>query len=185
MTKAHVTHIHPATGRMALAALVSLTIPLLGACGDDKPDAVEGPIDITAVNYSYQGVPERATVGSTLTLTNDSDDEVHELVAIRLPEGEDRPVSELVQLPPDELAAFFPGVETVIVAPPVAEGFPVEGTGSITQPGRYALICVIPTGADPEEYLTAAAEAEGGPPDVAGGPPHIAEGMFAELTVVE
>jgi hypothetical protein len=42
---------------------------------------------------------------------------------------------------------------------------------------------VIPTGADPDEYLAAAAEAEGGPPDVAGGPPHIAAGMFAELVV--
>ncbi|MGI9646011.1 MAG: hypothetical protein ACR2O6_11950 [Ilumatobacteraceae bacterium] len=110
---------------------------------------------------------------------------MHEVVAVRLPDDEDRPVSELVQLPPEELAAFFPEVETVVVAPPASAGFPVEGTGELTRSGRYALVCVIPTDADPEEYLAAAAAAEGGPPDVAGGPPHIAQGMFAELTVVD
>ena len=31
----------------------------------------------------------------------------------------------------------------------------------------------------------AAAEAEGGPPQVAGGPPHLAMGMYGEVTVVE
>ena len=80
-------------------------------------------------------------------------------------------------------AAREAGVDTVIVAPPSGDGLVVEGTGVLTEPGRYAIICVIPTGADPGEYLAAAAEAEGGPPDVAGGPPHIVEGMFAELTV--
>ncbi|MGI9645857.1 MAG: hypothetical protein ACR2O6_11175 [Ilumatobacteraceae bacterium] len=168
---------------VAAAAAAVLTVPLLAGCGDDEADAVSGPIEITAVDYAFVGVPERATVGATLTMTNDSDVEIHEVVAVRLPDDEERPVSELVQLPPDQLAAFFPGVETVLIAPPGAEGFPVEGTGELTQPGRYALICVIPTGADPDEYLAAAAESEGGPPDVAGGAPHIAEGMFAELVV--
>ena len=88
-----------------------------------------------------------------------------------------------MQLPPDELAAFFPLVETVILAPPGAEGIAVEGTGTLTEPGRYAIICAIPTGADPDEYMAAAAESEGGPPEVDGGPPHIANGMFAEVVV--
>jgi hypothetical protein len=61
----------------------------------------------------------------------------------------------------------------------------VEGTGTLSEAGRYALICVIPTGADPDEYLAAAAASEGGPPDVEGGPPHIVQGMFAELTVID
>jgi hypothetical protein len=55
----------------------------------------------------------------------------------------------------------------------------------LSEPGRYAVICAIPTGADPAEYLEAAAEAEGGPPEVAGGPPHLAMGMYGEVTVVE
>jgi hypothetical protein len=94
-------------------------------------------------------------------------------------------VDELVQLPPDELASFFPGVATVVIAPPGESGFAVEGTGVLSEPGRYAVICAIPTGADPAEYLEAAAEAEGGPPEVAGGPPHLAMGMYGEVTVVE
>ena len=73
-------------------------------------------------------------------------------------------------------------VRTVIVAGPQADGTAVVGDGALDEPGRYALICIIPTGADPDEYLTKAATSEG-PPDVAGGPPHIAKGMFAEITV--
>ena len=158
---------------------------LLSACGSDGSDAVEGPVEIRAIDYAYLDVPDRVRAGSTLRLTNESDREVHELVAIRLPDDEERSVEELVQLPPEELGAFFPMVETVVVAPPSEEGFAVEGSGALTEAGRYALICVIPTGADPAEYLAAAAEAEGGPPQIDGGPPHIVEGMFAELTVVD
>lgn len=140
-------------------------------------------IEVTATDYAYVGLAASVPAGTSFRLVNESTAEVHELVAIRLPDDEARPVSELVQLPPDEMAAFFPLVETVIIAPPNEEGFAVEGDGSLTRPGRYALICVIPTGADPDEYLTAASEAEGGPPEVAGGPPHIVNGMFAEIDV--
>lgn len=167
-----------------MAVLATASAAALGACGSDEPDAVTGPIEITAVDYSFVDVPERAKAGVTLTLQNDSEKEVHEIVAIRLPDDEERSVADLVALPPDQLAGFFPMVETVLVAPPGAEGFAAEGTGELTMPGRYALICVIPTDADPDEYLAAAAEAEGGPPEVDGGPPHIAEGMFAEIVVV-
>jgi hypothetical protein len=45
------------------------------------------------------------------------------------------------------------------------------------------VICVIPTGAVPDDYLAAAAAAEGGPPEVAGGPPHLAKGMYGEVIV--
>lgn len=192
----HDTHIdtHPDTlpsptrSRRALpvAGLVALgLLPALGACGDDDADAAPETIAVTAVDYAFGGLPESAPVGSELTFTNESESEAHEVVAIRLPDDERRPVEELVQLPPDQLGAFFPHVETVLVAGPGEDGVAVEGTGVLSRPGRYALICVIPTGADPAEYLAAAAAAEGGPPDVAGGPPHIVNGMFAEIDIVE
>ena len=57
------------------------------------------------------------------------------------------------------------------------------GTGTLAEPGRYLIICAIPTGVDPGEYLTAAAESEGGPPDVPGGPPHFVHGMYGQITV--
>jgi plastocyanin len=157
----------------------------LGACGGESLPPTDEPVVVTAVDYGFEGLPEKVKAGTTLALQNESMVEVHELVAIRLPDDETRPVDELVQLPPDELASFFPGVATVVIAPPGESGFAVEGTGVLSEPGRYAVICAIPTGADPAEYLEAAAEAEGGPPEVAGGPPHLAMGMYGEVTVVE
>ena len=178
----------PMTAAAALAALLLV----LTACGEagSEPTATtttmpvaEGPVVVTATDYAFVGLPERVAAGTMLTLENESTAEVHELVAFRLPDDEIRSVAELVQLPEAELAAFFQYLETVVIAPPGETGFPVEGTGVLTQPGRYAVICAIPTGAIPADYLAAAAEAEGGPPDVAGGPPHFVNGMFGEITV--
>jgi plastocyanin len=154
---------------------------LVGACGDSglEPTTVE----VRAVDYGFEGLPERVAAGSTFTMVNESAVELHELVAIRLPDDEQRSADELVQLPPEELAAFFPLVEAVVIAPPEATGFPIEGTGTLSEPGRYLIICAIPTGANPDEYMAAAAEAEGGPPQVAGGPPHLAVGMYGEVVV--
>ncbi len=150
------------------------------------PDAPAEPttVEVVASDYRFE-LPDSVKAGTTIQFRNESSAEVHEFVAIRLPDDETRSVAELMQLPPEELAAFFPMVKTVLVAPPGATGIAVEGDGTLSEPGRYAIICVIPTGADPDEYMTAAAEAEGGPPEVAGGPPHIVEGMFAELVVAD
>lgn len=154
------------------------------ACGEDESSSPpDEPLQVTAIDYGYVGLPDEVPAGTEIAFVNDSEVEVHEFVAVRLDDDETRPVEELVQLPPVELAALFPGVETVVIAPPGATGSAVEGDGRLTTPGRYAIVCVIPTGADPDEYLAAAAAAEGGPPDVPGGPPHIAAGMFAEVVV--
>lgn len=196
------------SGRPAL----HLLIPLLGlaavtaACGDDdESDAsttdtsatettaadtatAEDPagdvIEVTAVDYGFDGLPATVPAGSVLSLTNSSDREVHELVAMALPADETRSVEEILALPEEELGALFavqPG--TVLVAPPGEGSFAAVGDGSLTEPGRYVIACFIPTGADPDEFLQAAQEAEGGPPQVAGGPPHFTAGMYAELTV--
>jgi len=157
---------------------------------DPDSDLAEGvatadPIEVRAVDYAFEGLPETVPAGTILTLVNESSVELHELVAIRLPDDETRSVDELVQLPPEELAAFFPLVETVTIAPPEEAGFPIEGIGMLEKPGRYLVICAIPTGANPDEYMAAAAESEGGPPDVPGGPPHLAMGMYGQTLVEE
>ncbi len=117
-------------------------------------------VAVNAVDYAFEDLPETVEAGTMLSLTNNSTAEVHELVAFLLPEDETRPVEELVQLPEEELGALFGTAEpaTVIIAPPGEAGFPVVGDGSLTEPGRYAVICSIPIGADPAEFLAAAQE---------------------------
>jgi hypothetical protein len=175
--------------KMRLGALALSLLLLTAACGDDDAgDVAGGPgetVTVKAVDYAYADLPETVKAGTTFVLENESEAELHEFVAIRLPDDETRSIQELLSLPMEELAMLFPNVVTVVIAPPSETGFPVEGTGVLEEPGRYAIICAIPTGADPAEYMAAAAAAQGGPPEVDGGPPHFVQGMFAEVTVVE
>lgn len=180
--------------RRALAVLALAGVA--AACGDDDDDAAEAPtttvaeaegldtVEVTAVDYDYEGLPSTVEAGSQLSLTNASANEIHELVAFRLADDETRSIEDLVALPPEELLGLVgPEPAMVLLAPPGGDQIAAVGDGTVTEPGRYAVICVIPTGADPVEYLEASAESEGGPPEVDGGPPHITQGMFAEFVV--
>lgn len=152
---------------------------------DDVGDGgVEGGVlKVHLVDYAFEGVPESVPAGTRLTIVNDSEAELHELVAIRIPDDEQRSVEELATLPEEELDAIFGSgpPATVLLAPPGGEQVDALGDGTLAEPGRYAIVCFIPTGVDPEAYLNA--PESDGPPDVPGGPPHITHGMFAELTV--
>lgn len=192
------------TRRRAAAVAACLLALGLAACGDDDDtatadetttteavdtetsteadeDAPEGEIvEITAVDWAFEGVPESVEAGTRLSLTNEGD-EPHELVAIRIPDEETRPVSEIVALPEEELGAVFGGEPmpaTVILAATGTTDTPgaVMGDGTLTEPGRYAIVCFLPVGAD-DSVL----EADGPPESDA--PPHVSQGMFAELTV--
>jgi hypothetical protein len=180
--------------RTALVAGLLLTAGLgATACGDGGGTAEAGTtsttavepavVEVDAVDFAFDGLPERVAAGTRLTLTNGAATELHELVAFRLPDDEERPVAELVRLPPDELMGILgPGPATVLLAAPGGDVIPAVGDGTLDEPGRYAVLCMIPTGADPEAYLEAAAAGQG-PPQVEGGAPHIAHGMWAELEV--
>lgn len=155
------------------------TAPATSAEGDTKGDGV-----ITAVDYGYEGVQKNYAPGTVLHMKNASHTEVHEMVVFRVPDNEKRTTTELMALPREQLQAAFAGPPAaVIVAPPTLDGFPVVGDGSVTQPGRYIAFCSIPTGANPSEYMAAAAAAKGGEVHVAGGPPHFVKGMVTEFTV--
>ena len=196
------------TSKPVLSIACALGVFSFAACGSDDPgdtqspggtaeiaadettvaeaptaiDTSDGTVDVRAVDYAYLDVPTSVAAGTSFALTNESDEEAHELVAVRLPDDEQRPVAELVALPPEDFGPLMDGVRTVVLAAPGDEGIAVVGDGTLAEPGRYALLCIIPTGADPEEYLTSAATSDG-PPDVPGGPPHMVAGMFAEITV--
>ena len=122
--------------------------------------------------------------GTKLAVENISETELHEIVAFKVHDGETRSAEELLALPEEELlAAVGPMPTTVLLAAPGAPQIEALGDGTLAEPGRYLLLCGIPTGVDPDEYLAAAAEAAGGPPEVDGGPPHFTHGMFADLVV--
>ena len=70
----------------------------------------------------------------------------------------------------------------VLLTAPGGEQIAAVGDGTLAEPGRYLIMCAIPTGADAEEYLAAAATSDG-PTQVEGGAPHFAHGMFAALIV--
>ena len=161
--------------RYLSAALLVLAV---AACGTSGPQEYA----VTATDFAFTGIPDTVAVGSTVTLSNESNVELHEWVAIPLPTTETRTAEEIIA-DPEGLRAYFPVVDAVLIAPPGADGMPIVGTGELSTAGRYLIICAIPTGVNPDEYLAAAAETEGGPPDVGDGPPHFVHGMWTEITV--
>lgn len=134
-----------------LIAAAALVAGVTAACGSD-------PHVHTVTDFSFEGLPEAMSAGDRLEFRNESESEIHELVAFRLADDETRPISELVQLPPDELFGLVgPEPAAVLLAAPGGDMIAAVGDGTFDEPGRYGVICVIPTGADPDEYLVAAA----------------------------
>ncbi len=193
----------PSLKRRAVALAFPLLLTaavVLPACGSDSDTAAtksdkttttvmkaeqtsttvarDGTITVTAIDFDYENLPETVPAGTKLKLVNDSEEELHELVAFRLPDDEKRSADELIELPEAELEAVFGGPPaTVLLAKPGGPQIDAVGDGTLTEPGRYLVACSIPVGADPDEML----ESEGPPP--AGGTPHFHKGMYAEVTV--
>lgn len=141
-------------------------------------------IEVKALDYAFDGLPSEIEAGTKLSLVNHSSNELHELVAFRLPDEETRSVDELMKLPPEELQQLMAGQPAaVLLTPPHGDQIEAIGDGTLSEPGRYAIICAIPTGVEPAAYLEAVKASPDGPPDVPGGPPHIVAGMYGEVTV--
>lgn len=186
----------------ARAAAALALVLTLSACGDDDSatatppeDAPSAPVDdsasevesevveIGAVDFAFTDVPASVAAGTQLTLRNDAATELHELVAFRLDDDETRSLDEILALPQGEMMGLLGEPETVILALPGSDqSITAVGDGTLSEAGRYAFFCFIPTGVDPDEYMTAAATSDG-PPDVGDGPPHIVHGMYTEVEV--
>ncbi|MFP5318648.1 MAG: hypothetical protein ACLGI2_10185 [Acidimicrobiia bacterium] len=167
--------------RRALAGGLAALALVATACGGDGDETRT----VTAEDYRFEDLPATVDAGTTFKLTNASDVELHEMVMFRIPDNERRSVEELIRLPEEELGAIFQGEPAMVLLAPPNGGDQITavGDGKLTQPGRYAVVCFIPTGADPGAYLSAAQAGGEGPPQVAGGPPHAFNGMFAQVTV--
>lgn len=192
-------HIRPARALVALALAGSLG---LAACGsDDDTPAMSGDattstteeettttapeaetVEVTGIDYAFEGIPTEVEAGTEFTFTNGSDKEAHEMVLMRIADGETRSIDELLALPEEEAeqVAEFQGVA---VAMPGEEGKVLDGELVAAEPGRYVALCFIPVGADPAA-MAEAMESEGPPPeDPNAGPPHFVQGMKMEFTV--
>jgi len=176
-------------GPAATLAVLALMAVLVTGCSDDTeaaddPGAAAESVEVVAVDFAFEDLPERISTETVLTLRNDSNVEAHELVAYRLPDDIDGTAEEILELPDEVLENVFTGPPAMaLVVSPDGEELAL-GDGTLPEPGRYLLFCGIPTGADPEEFMAAAAESEG-PPDVAGGPPHFVHGMAATIEVTD
>jgi plastocyanin len=159
----------------------------LAACAGNGAEPVSGTISVTGQDYSFSGVPEVVASGAEFTFTNSSGAEVHEMVLVKVADVETRTIEELLELPEEESNTLVE-FQGVLVALPGEEGANPEGPGSsitVTEPGRYALVCFIPQGADPAAVSEAMAGGGEGPPDMGDGTPHALLGMWAEFQVDE
>lgn len=162
-----------------VAAVFALASLALVGCGDDGA-AEPGTIEVEMSDFSFDDLPSSVPAGTEIAVSNTSSSELHELVAFRLADDDDRSVDDVLA----DAAALMASEPALVVlaAPGSDEQIVAVGDGTLAEPGRYLIACFIPTGADPDEYLAAAATSDG-PPDVDGGAPHLAHGMFAELVV--
>lgn len=144
-------------------------------------------ITVTLDDYEFRDLPQTVAAGTKLSVTNVAESELHELVAFRLPDDEDRSVEELVNLPPEEFGPLMGSLgqpATVLLATPGGPEIPAVGDGTLSEPGRYAIFCMIPIGIEPDVYLQAAQDSGGEAPQIEGaGAPHITAGMYTELVV--
>ena len=128
------------------------------ACSKAEPPQVEaaGPrtVHVTATDFAFQA-PDTLHSGLTSFHLMNSGKEMHHLIILKLAEGQS--VADLARPGPPPANLVMSGGPNV--APP-------EGTAEAVvdlQPGRYALLCVIPS---------------------ADGMPHVAKGMSKEVIVI-
>lgn len=180
----------------------------LNACGDDDNaaavDTTADPIPVPSIrgggvattdapalqsvqvglaDFEFLDLPAYVTPGTAIDVRNDSATELHELVAVRLDDDDDRDVSDIVAGDLEAVFAAAPPALVVMATPGSAADIVAVGDGVLHEAGRYLIICTIPTGVDPQDYLDAAAAAGGGRPEVPGGPPHFVNGMYGEVIV--
>ncbi|MGH2740489.1 MAG: hypothetical protein ACRDH6_08435 [Actinomycetota bacterium] len=136
---------------------------LLANCGFEQTE-------VTAVEYEFQGVPETLQAGRIALDFVNGGAQVHEMGIVRIDEGVDLSVEELLDLPEKESDKLLTFVGSMVSPPGESDAQVLD-----LEPGRYGFACFIPEGATSLEQL------EEGGEDL--GPPHFTLGMFGEFTV--
>ena len=140
---------------------------------------------VTGVDFAYDDLPEKAEVGTVLTLTNESDQGAPRAGRLPPPGIRDPPDVRAGEAARGQLLGLFAGPPAMVLLAPPGGGPRSRpwATGRLKDAGRYAVVCTIPTGADPAAYLQAAQAGRAARRQVAGGPPHFTQGMFGEIVV--
>ncbi len=123
-------------------------------------------IQVSAVEYAFEGVPATIPAGKTTFVFNNDGEEIHEMIMVRY-KDESLTVDDLIELSDKQARKKIEFLGAAFGPPGTVDA----GTRDFA-PGKYALLCFVPVGATSEK---AAEKAEG--------PPHVARGMSAEFTV--
>jgi plastocyanin len=159
----------PATSSAASPSAASAS-PSVAASPATSPAASAGSqIEVTGVEYAFQGVPATAASGTTFTFRNDGS-ELHEMVVFRKNPGVTQTFEELLALPEAEAFALVTPVGGTMTAP----GSTAPTTVTVTEPGEHLMVCFVPVG------TTSASIDPSSPPT---GEPHFTRGMLAEFDV--
>lgn len=123
-------------------------------------------VDVSAVNYAFNGIPAELEAGTTSFEFSNDGTELHELILIRKNDDTEESFDELLALPEEEARTKTTSVGAAFGAPGE------EGVYAVTDltAGEYLAICFIPVGTVDEE-----SEADG--------PPHFTQGMKHEFRV--
>jgi hypothetical protein len=127
-------------------------------------------IEVTALDYSFEGLPDEIAAGTVLVKFVNEGQEVHELAMFTVKDGEERTVEELLALPEDQVQQVATEVNGSAFALP---GGTFYTTFDMVE-GRTVGVCFVPVG------LTQQVLGSGQEPQ---GPPHFTEGMAAEFEV--
>jgi plastocyanin len=142
----------------------------------ESPISGDSPIEVTGVEYAYQGVPETVPAGTKLSFVN-AGEEVHQIVAVKRNAGVTTSLDELLSMPEAESNKLVTFLDIAVAGP----GETAPNTITVDQPGSYIFVCFIPVGTTALPSL-----APGATPNDAtlpAGKPHFLEGMVAEFTV--
>lgn len=148
-----------------IAAETTVDAFMVAECGYEN-------VDVEAIDYAFTGVPESLDTGTYAFGFANGGTEAHEMAVLRVNDGVDMELAEILALPEEEsggLVTFVGGT------------FAMPGESATTfvplDDGSYAVICFVPQGATPDNIDAL----ESG--EFEGGPPHFTLGMVSEFTV--